>query len=396
LAGLVGDPDDFLASAWEQHHVLTRQPARADAFRRLLGTDDLLRLIAEHGLRAPGFRLVRDGATVARADYLRSAGVGTAKVHDLANVGRIAHEVRDGASVVGQALQRFWPPLTSFCAALSDELGHPVQANAYLSPAGSSGFDLHYDTHDVFVLQVEGQKDWAVHAPGDELPLRQRGTDLADRQYGDLVWEGTLGPGDCLYLPRGFGHQARAGDQASLHLTIGVLAYTWRTVLQRLADLLPEDDVLLRQALPVRGLDDDDVWEQAWKGFTQHLAEAVEQVDAGLVRAGLQQSLWSTQAVPDAADELRRSLTPLVVEPFTRLILHRGVVRRRATGDDGELLVLADREVRLPPAAGPLLDVVLAGGVVTAAGGLGGVDEGSTLVVFRRLVHEGVLQAASR
>ena len=68
-----------------------------------------------------------------------------------------------GASVVLQGLQRYWPPLTDLCAELEAELGHPCQANAYLTPPGSQGFAVHSDSHDVFVFQTHGTKLWEVH-----------------------------------------------------------------------------------------------------------------------------------------------------------------------------------------------------------------------------------------
>ena len=67
-----------------------------------------------------------------------------------------------------QGLHRTWPPLVAFCQQLAAELGHPVQANAYVTPPQSQGFDDHYDVHDVFVLQVEGEKRWRIHAPVHE------------------------------------------------------------------------------------------------------------------------------------------------------------------------------------------------------------------------------------
>ena len=36
-----------------------------------------------------------------------------------------------------------------------------------------------------------------------------------------------LGPGDTLYLPRGWLHEARTSDVDSLHLTVGINVYTW-------------------------------------------------------------------------------------------------------------------------------------------------------------------------
>ena len=55
--------------------------------------------------------------------------------------------------------------MIDFCTRLAAELGHPVQANAYVTPPPSRGFSAHYDVHDVFVLQLAGRKHWTIHAP---------------------------------------------------------------------------------------------------------------------------------------------------------------------------------------------------------------------------------------
>ena len=46
-----------------------------------------------------------------------------------------------------------------------------MQINAYITPPENQGFAAHYDTHDVFVLQVAGSKRWTIHAPVLEHPL---------------------------------------------------------------------------------------------------------------------------------------------------------------------------------------------------------------------------------
>ena len=80
-----------------------------------------------------------------------------------------------------QALHRVWPPIIDFCQQLAADLGHPVQANAYVTPPQNQGFDDHYDVHDVFVLQVAGRKRWSIHAPVHPAPLRnQPWTDRRD------------------------------------------------------------------------------------------------------------------------------------------------------------------------------------------------------------------------
>ena len=68
--------------------------------------------------------------------------------------------------------------------------------NAYITPPGSQGFDLHRDDHDVFVLQVSGEKHWIVY---DD---RDRARSLIDH---------SLARGETLYVPKGFPHTATAG-----------------------------------------------------------------------------------------------------------------------------------------------------------------------------------------
>ena len=113
-----------------------------------------------------------------------------------------------------QGLHRSWPPLTRLVAELELELGHPCQANAYLTPPGAQGFAVHSDTHDVFVFQTAGTKLWEVHDP-------------------DGVEEVLLEPGVSMYLPTGTPHAARAQQTVSLHVTIGINQLTWRGLVER-------------------------------------------------------------------------------------------------------------------------------------------------------------------
>jgi hypothetical protein len=45
-----------------------------------------------------------------------------------------------GSTLVLQGLHRTWPPLVDFATDLASELGHPVQVNAYITPAENRGF----------------------------------------------------------------------------------------------------------------------------------------------------------------------------------------------------------------------------------------------------------------
>ena len=66
----------------------------------------------------------------------------------------VLEEFEHGATIVLQGLHHNWLPLARYSRHLEAFLGHPVQANAYYTPAGSQGLPVHHDTHEVISLQV--------------------------------------------------------------------------------------------------------------------------------------------------------------------------------------------------------------------------------------------------
>ncbi len=223
------DTTTFAAEYWGRQALLSRAADLAAPFTDLLDEPAVDELVSERGLRAPFLRVAKSGQTLAERTFTAPGGVGAGiadQVSDSALVGLFG----DGATLVLQALHRVWPPIIDFVGSLADELGHPVQANAYVTPPQNQGFDDHYDVHDVFVLQVAGTKEWRIHAPVWDAPLRdQPWTDrraAVQRAAAEPpLIRAVLEPGDCLYLPRGFLHAATALGGVSTHLTLGV--HTW-------------------------------------------------------------------------------------------------------------------------------------------------------------------------
>ena len=140
---------------------------------------------------------------------------------------RVLEEFERGATIVLQGLHHHWLPLARYCRQLEAFFGHPVQANAYYTPAGSQGLPVHHDTHEVISLQVAGSKRWLVYEPVLELPLKNQRYRSALGEPGEPVLDVTLRAGDTLYLPRGWLHQALTSDEDSLHITVGVNVRRW-------------------------------------------------------------------------------------------------------------------------------------------------------------------------
>ena len=225
------EPAVFLAKHWSKRPVLDRgAPQR---FADLFAEADVEELVALRGLRLPAFRMVRQGTLIATDSYTMAAPLGQAEVSDLIDPDRVVQLFEEGATLILRGLERYHPTSAAFCRSLATDLGHPVRANAYVTPAHAQGHAIHYDLHDVFVLQCSGRKNWRVHErhvvdplPGEDMDPFVRTEDL-----GATVVDEVLQPGDSLYIPRGWPHVARTTGESSVHLTLGVHALTWLDVL---------------------------------------------------------------------------------------------------------------------------------------------------------------------
>lgn len=393
LARCVGDVRAFLDRCWARA-PLHRPGADPAGFDDLFSLDDVDRFVASSAPRLPAFRLVKDGTPLDTSRYTRTARVGGQAVAGMGDPGRIFEEFRAGATLVFQGLHRSCAPLTAFCRDLELELSHAVQANAYVTPAGARGLGVHYDTHDVFVLQLAGTKAWSIHEPVlvDPLPSQPWKGTAADA--GEPILTVELRAGDCLYVPRGFLHSARAQDDLSAHLTIGVVTTTWDDVVRTvLAGIAEEPE--FRGALPA--------------GYaTADLAPLAAGVEEALAR--LRKWLDGVDAEAVAAAQARRFLggrPPILAGQLHQLraldALDDGAVLRRREGSvcllvresDALAVVTGDRELRMPVALEPAMRRIagLGPGRSFRLGDLGDLMDGpSRLVLGRRLVAEGLLE----
>jgi bifunctional lysine-specific demethylase and histidyl-hydroxylase NO66 len=296
LAQLISiDPERFATDYWGTQALLSPADELPGGFAGLLTSDAIDELLSERGLRTPFLRVAKNGSTLAEKAFTGPGGVG-ATIGDQVSDDKLVRLFADGSTLVLQALHRVWPPIIEFCQRLADELGHPVQANAYTTPPQNQGFSNHYDVHDVFVLQLEGSKRWQIHSPVLEAPLRDqpwndRKADVEARAAERPLIEAVLEPGDCLYLPRGFLHAAKALGGVSTHLTIGVHSWT------RFA--LAED--MLRQALEAVARD---------PAIRRSLPLGVDFADSGHLRSDIDLVRRSLVDALEAADldEVLRTL----------------------------------------------------------------------------------------
>lgn len=372
------DRAEFETAYWSSRPLVARRVGGPDGFSDLLCASDVDELIADRGLRQPSFRMVKAGSTI--------ADQGT---KDALNADAVREQFEAGATLVLQSLQQIHPPLVRFCRRLAMDLGHRTQCNSYLTPPGSQGFAAHHDTHDVFVLQVEGHKRWNVHSPVLTLPLKSQpskslaGSEPLVPPDAEPLLSVVLGPGDALYLPRGFIHAAETGHDRSIHLTVGVMATTRYDVLRDVLSLAA-DEPRFRQALPL--------------GSPQEQLAPIAELIAEAAR--WMQELPAEQ-LHDAARERVTAVAPaeplgmFALQDHVRELGKETVVRPREALrveliEHGERIVLqlADRELSLPAYTGPALAALLSGSHRVDELDLA-IDD--ALVLVRRLLREGVV-----
>lgn len=240
------EPDAFA------HDVYGRRPLHlpgpATRFDALFGWDDLNRLLnlSLSSETSPGLRIFRGGRNFV---YKRATE----------NLQGILTQLRQGSTLILENIDKFDARLGRFLDALSDEIGAETRINLYLSYPGTQGYPLHYDTHDFFILQISGRKRWEVYPCTSPAPLQPSPAFLApDEPVGpehapppadSRLLEVELGPGDVLYVPKGFWHQALAEHEPAMHLTLGMYFKHGLDYLQWLLSELRESPAF-RQPLP--------------------------------------------------------------------------------------------------------------------------------------------------
>jgi len=203
--------------------------------------------ILRHGRFDAGhLRLVKEGKAVPPETFLRfDQGKIVSTPRLLAT--ELTEQLREGATLIINRIDQTYEPLTRLCEELERTLETPVRINLYAGWRSSRGFDLHWDDHDVFILQVSGRKHWETHGTTTRFPDDQ--CENVERPTAGPTWSRVVEPGDLLYIPRGCWHVAVPLEEPTLHLTVGFSNFTGVDLLRWISNRLRAQEVI-RMDLP--------------------------------------------------------------------------------------------------------------------------------------------------
>ncbi|MCY4574591.1 MAG: hypothetical protein OXF01_17560 [Gemmatimonadetes bacterium] len=352
-------------------------------FSQLLSFEVLDSVLGTYGLSHADIRVVRSDPEVAPSDY---------QWGDLADPMRVAGLFADGATVIFAALHNRHAPLQRLCAALSRQAGVRTQTNIYLTPPRSQGFKPHWDSHDVFVMQVEGSKRWRFYEGGTDRPLPGQQFDPERHLPGPVEVEVTVSAGDTMYIPRGIMHAAESLDETSLHITLGLHAYTWAEFAgQCLAEAALRRSGW-RDSLPFGYPSSaEDGFNEIKNQLGERLAELASDADvAAVLSARLDEVASAFRA--RASNYLEEATAAESLSRRDCVRLRPELASRIDVRGDRTVVISEGRELDFPRAAERTIRKVLAGKPIRAGAINDGLDWPSRKVVLSNLIRAGIAE----
>ncbi|MCZ0901418.1 cupin, partial [Microcoleus sp. HI-ES] len=126
-------------------------------FAHLFSWEKLNYIVNFHQLKYPDIRLAIGG-----------------KVLDESANENLIKSCQSGATLIINEVHKLIPEIAHFAAEIKSDFGYGNQVNAYCSWPEKQGFSSHYDTHEVFILQVDGIKQWYVFEDTIKYPLKDQ------------------------------------------------------------------------------------------------------------------------------------------------------------------------------------------------------------------------------
>ena len=351
-------------------------------YAELLSVTDLDVVLGTHAAGHRDISLVRGDGDVPPREYANDAG----RIHPL----EVARHFDAGATVVFNQLHKRVPALARLCAALGRRFSSRVQTNVYLTPPGAQGFAPHWDTHDVFVLQISGTKRWSIYDTPVRLPLRGQRF-VPGTPPGDVSDEFELGPGSAVYLPRGLMHSARSTGRASLHVTLGLTAFTWAEFLVESVAAAALEEESLRRNLPREFAREGFPAAERARLFGEKLASVQSRFDPEVVWRRFADEILAAD-VPLFTDLLGQRLHEHGLTPRSRVRRRAGLLTEAVREGGACLLRFCGRELRLPAGVWPALQFAATADEFAVEDLPDCLDAEGKLTLVTRLVREGVLQ----
>ncbi len=253
--------DKFLQEYWEEKPLVVARN-KPDYYSSLVSIEDIDSIIHFCQLKYSQMKLAKTEKESSGAENKTSNRVILLNGDEVANLNEIYNFYHQGGTLIIKELHNYWEPVANLCWELEKFFNYIVGVNMYFTPQNAQGFAPHFDTHDVFIVQVQGSKLWRIYDSYGKLPLVDKDKPpLPPEILHNPLHEVCLEAGDLLYIPRGCVHEAQTSTSSSIHLTVGIHVFRWADLIFELLMSYSQQNVSFRKALPVGFLDREETVE---------------------------------------------------------------------------------------------------------------------------------------
>ncbi|MDC4417294.1 cupin domain-containing protein [Acinetobacter baumannii] len=182
---------------------------------------------------------IMNGYEVPKKEYVESYDfLGVTEYRCITSV--LYEYLRNGATLVRNRIKN-----EPFVDQISKQIANFAEARtltgSYAAFSSKSSYKSHWDTRDVYAVQLLGRKRWILKKPNFEFPLYMQQTknfpDIKEPEeiYMDVILEA----GDILYIPRGWWHDPLPLDQETFHLAVATFPPTGFEYMCWLQNVMP-------------------------------------------------------------------------------------------------------------------------------------------------------------
>ena len=373
-------------------HYYERKPLQiegrdAGKFGSLLSVAAIDRYLATSSPRFPDIFVVDAAREVKSEDYSFPDSEPTGRI----DLPRAYQLFESGSTISLSHMHERLPELAALCRAAEETFSAHFQTNIYLSPPHAQGFKIHFDSHDVFVLQVSGSKQWTIYDTLIELPLRGQAYE-ADRHIpGSPTGELTLKAGDVFYCPRGLFHSARSTDEISLHITLGLIGKTWADVMVEAVSEACLASPAFRANLPVGFARSGFERGRAEATFRSLLETFARSANLGPILDRFAEN-FVTSRHPALDGRLRELDNASPISAESRVAARPHLVYLLREENDQLVILFGSTKISLPSFTREAVTFALNGAPSFVVRDLPGqLDDAGKVVLVRRLIKEGLL-----
>lgn len=226
----------FFESYWDKKHIYIKKEDGKN-LHQLFSYERLSEIVNTqiYNLRPHDLRITTAGNILDTEEFTEVSSHYVSAVtqpREKISISKLNEYLQNGASVVISEIHETDKVLQQFAHQLKGDFGVPVSVTVVHSSKANETFKPHYDTTDLFILQIDGQKLWKLGgytAHPTKFRDETNYTETIDTDAEDVI----LSPGDVLYIPSGAWHDTASVTDTSLSLSISVhnkrnidLAYT--------------------------------------------------------------------------------------------------------------------------------------------------------------------------